>query len=826
MSGAERSATADRLTRTRSPPGAWRIFAPALLAWGCAAIAVLHPGTGRMIAVLAAAVGSLLLSLAVLTRRTAAGRVALLALRYGAVSCAVLVLVGSSIELGERARADPSLARAAEHQRTLEIDVALRGFPQAQVSPAQPRAWAEAETIGASGMVPVVLWMRGDTAVEAASGTGAAPWAPATRLVVRGRLVALEPGSAAAYGVRVEAARIAPTADGRPCPIEEAGRIAAALRTQLRASAEAVPGAALVPGFAVGDTALVDDELARRMQQTSLTHLVAVSGANCALVTGAMVRCAGLLGAGRRSRIVLAGAALAGFVFLVGPDASVQRAALMAAVVLVSGFGGKRAVALPALGSAMLLLLIANPWQALQPGFALSVAATAGILLIVPGLERGMSRLLPVPRWLLLPVAVALAAQLACGPLLLLLQSGIPAAGVLANVLAAPAAPLGTGLGLLALSAAAGEAVTVLAALPARWVASTAVVTAQLPLARWPWPEGWPGALLLAAVECAVLMAGSLLTRRVSLPRDRAAGRVPWRGRRPISTRGRAAVAVLLCAAGGTFAGPTVVAPLVSGAGAPHEWSVVACDVGQGDALLLRDPEHPEGVVLVDTGDEPEMLDACLDRFGVRRIALLVLTHDDRDHVGALGAVAALSDAALVAPDNRADGAQRPVLTRLEAAGIPHRIGEAGERGSVGGLHWEVVAPPVGSTPADTNAASVVLRVRAGELSVLLLADTGADEQRALRASGADLGADIAKVAHHGSRDQDPAFAEAIGAALALVSVGADNGYGHPAAETLDAFEAAGSRTLRTDLHGSIAISGAPGDLRVWVERGEPADAQ
>lgn len=585
-----------------------------------------------------------------------------------------------------------------------------------------------------------------------------------------------------------------------------------------------------MPGLAVGDTTLVDESLELRMQHTSLTHLVAVSGANCALVTGAVVWCAALLGAGRRTRIVVAAAALAGFVFMVGPDASVQRAALMASVVLLSGFGGKQAVALPALGAAMLVMLLANPWQSLQPGFALSVAATAGILLLVPGLERGLRRLLPIPRWMLLPIAVALSAQLACGPLLLLLQPGIPAVGVLANVIAGPAAPLGTGLGLLALLLLpwwpdAGAAAVWLASLPARWIAATAEIAEGLPFARWPWPDGWPGALLLAAIELALLLAWAFATRRLALPEDRQSGRRPWLVRRRLSLRARVFVAVLLCAAGGTFSGPVLVAPVVQRIGAPNDWFVVACDVGQGDAILLRDPADPGTVMLIDTGDEPRLLRACFDRFAVSRIALLVLTHDDRDHVGALSEVVSHTDSALVAPNTQEEGGSRPLLDRLHTAGIPYRVGAAGQRGG-DGLAWEVLAPRHGSTPGDTNAASLVLRVRAGAATVLLLADTGEDEQRALRAVGTDLHATVVKVAHHGSRDQDPALAAAVEAELALVSVGADNSYGHPVAETLDAFALAGSRPLRTDTHGSIAVSGEPGKLRVWGERAAPAAAR
>ena len=834
MSGREReqavrAAGAGAAWRARSPPGTWRLFGPALAVWACAAFGVSHPGSGRILALAAGGAGVCAIALALVAVRrrdgrsvgaVAVGTAARSVLRHGAVVLATLVLLGTVIDSGERVRADPALAQAADERRALDLEVVLRGFPKAQVSAfGGARSWVQAEARGEAGAVPVVLWLD--------EQPRAADWAPGARLTVRGEPVLLEPGSAAAYGIGV-------TQVGRQAPeslieraVDVTGGIAARLRAHLRDAAAATPHAALVPGLAVGDTSLVGEQLQLRMQQSSLTHLVAVSGANCALVTGAAIWCAGRLGAGRRARILLAAAMLTGFVLVVGPDASVQRAALMAVVVLASAFGGKRAVSLPALGAAMLVMLLADPWQALQPGFALSVAATAGILLLVPEIERLFRRVLPVPRWAVLPVAVALSAQLACGPLLLFLQPGIPAVGVLANVVAGPAAPIGTGLGLLALvilpfSAAAGECAVMLAGLPARWISATAEVAARFPLSSWPWPEGWPGALLLAAVESALLLAWALASRRVRLPEDREAGRIPWAGTRRLSVRGRALVAGLLCASAGAFTGPVLIAPAVDRIGTPDDWSIVACDVGQGDAVLLRDPSSPEGVMLVDTGDDPESLRTCLDRFGVRRLALLVLTHDDRDHVGALGEVLDLADAALVAPENRADGSDRPVLAQLRDAGVPYRVGAAGQRGGNEGLAYEVLAPRAGSVPADTNAASLVLRVRAGGVTALLLADTGEGEQRVLRARGVDLSAGVVKVAHHGSRDQDHALAGAAGAELALISVGADNSYGHPATDTVAAFERAGTRTLRTDRHGSLAVSGTPGALRVWAERAVP----
>ena len=826
-----------RTSAEAAPPGSWRILAPALVAWPATAAMIAIPGSARWVALGACGLGAAGVALA----RAARTRWLLPAVALG---CALLVLLGARVDALEAVRADSSLATATDRSETVHLQVELRAFPHQGVDAAGRRTgWVPAYASSPSGRVPVVVWFDGETASGAAVDT----WAPGGCLRVRGTLVTLGAASSAVYGVRAAELDAGEPACG-DARLAGLGASAARLRSGLRAVAERVPGAELVPGFAVGDTSLVPPELDADMRTSSLTHLVAVSGANCALVVTAVTTVAGWVSLGRRTRILLAALALGSFVAVVGPDPSLQRAAVMASVLLLSAYGGKRATALASLGCAIAVLLVADPWQAVQPGFALSVSATAGILLGVPALSRLLVRTLSMPRWMRLPVAVALAAQIACGPLLLLVQDGVPAAGTLANVLAAPAAPWGTGFGLLALLAVpvSGELAAALvwcAAFPARWIAATAEVTASLPAARWPWPGGWRGAALLAAVEAALMLAywilrdrlGERLFRRAGPtggtdgrglrgvgPRETLSGPGPWGSGRPRPQAVRIAVALLVSAAAGVFLGPTVVAPVTERLGTPSDWSVVACDVGQGDALLLRDPADSATVMLVDTGDDPGALTACLDRFGVARISLLVLTHDDRDHVGALDAVLDRVDGALIAPDSREDAGERPVRAALERAHVPTEVGVAGTSGGLaarGGLTWEVLAPPRGARPADTNAASEVLLVHAGALSVLLLADTGEPEQRALARSGAALDVDVLKVAHHGSADHDAALFAAASPEVALISVGGDNSYGHPAAQTVAELDAIGARVIRTDRSGTIAVSGAPGAMRVWSER-------
>lgn len=796
---------------SRSPPGTWRLLGAASVGWALVAWTLTVPGTARWIVW-----GSGLLGLVLVLGWPRAWRVL-------AVMCAVLLVLGARIDLGEWQRSDETLVTAAQTGRSVHVEATIQGFAEAQASRSnvgqeRSASWVRATVSADRGSVPVLLWMNAPPDARLV---------PGGQVTITGTVESLETASSSAFGVSVSQLDVSERG--------VVGNAIASLRGGLREAAAQVPGAELVPGFAVGDTSLVTEVIEERMTQSSLTHLVAVSGANCALVTSSLIGVASFLGAGRRARIVIAAAALGGFVLIVGPDASVQRAAVMAGVVLVSNYGGKRARAFPSLGVAMMVLLCLDPWQALQPGFALSVAATAGILLLVPPIHAVINGLVRAPHWVALPIAVAISAQFACGPLLLLVQPDLPMVGVLANVLAGPAAPLGTGLGLLALLClpaipAAGSALVHLAALPARWVAATAEICAGLPLARWSWPESWLGAALLALTQALLVLAWLLSAGRIGLPGgSRANGATPWVPRAPHPASVRVAIAIALCGACGLFASVTMVVPLTLRASVPRDWVIVACDVAQGDALLLRNPEEPDDVILVDTGDEPDKLQHCLDQFGIGRISLLVLTHDHRDHVGALETLAGKVDRAMIAPPNREDQAldpERDVERRLDDLRIPFEIGTASMKsGPDTGVIWEVLAPAQGTTPPDSNAGSLVLRVQAGPLSILMLGDTGIDEHESLLAHSQGMSADIVKVAHHGSRDADPALIEQSGAELGLISVGENNDYGHPAPELLQSLRSSGTDALRTDQLGSIAIGGTPGDLRVWSER-DPQDVR
>ena len=292
------------------------------------------------------------------------------------------------------------------------------------------------------------------------------------------------------------------------------------------------PGArSLVPGVALGDDHALPAPLREDMRTVSMTHLTAVSGQHVAIILGLGLEALGALP--RRWRALLGAVMLTLLVILVRPSGSVLRAATMGAVMLLGVVAGRRAASVPALCAGAIVLLLIDPWQSRDYGFALSAVATAGIVIGSKPVAAHLSRRLP--RWLAAAVALPLVAQAACGPMLILLQPSVGAWSVPANLLSEPAAVIATISGLLAALIApawpAAAAVTAWPALAAcSWMVWVAGFFAHLPGATLPWPEGLTGALALGACEIGVLLAVSPRARRALAD---GAGRLrrPARGR-------------------------------------------------------------------------------------------------------------------------------------------------------------------------------------------------------------------------------------------------------------------------------------------------------
>ena len=602
---------------------------------------------------------------------------------------------------------------------------------------------------------------------------------PSQRVRVHGRLRPAERGDDVAA---VLSARGAPVVRSPPSRVQ---RAAGVLRAGLQDAVAPLPAAerGLLPGLVVGDTSRLDDELRDDFRTVGLSHLTAVSGTNVAIVTGAVLLLGRRLGVGVRGSPLLAVVALAGFVVLARPSPSVLRAAVMGVVGLAALSTGNRRAAVPALATAVVVLVLVDPDLAAAPGFALSVLATAGLLVLAPGWREALSRRLP--GWLADALAVLAAAQVACGPVVVAISAELGLLSVPANLLAVPAVAPATVLGVLAALLApvwlpAAQAVAWLGWPPTAWLVLVARTGSRLPGATTPWPAGATGAMLLAALSVVLLVA---LRRKA------------WRR------------ALAACTAGAVAAATTLA--LVRPAWPPPGWFLVVCDVGQGDAVVLHAGD--DRAVLVDVGPDPTAVDRCLRRLDVRQVPLVLLSHDHADHVDGLAgvlrgrAVGQVQVGPLDAPEQ-------------QSRDLRATAGEAGERRTLGPLTWEVLAPgrAFSGTTSDPNNSSLVLRLTVGPTTVLLTGDVEPEAQRDLLSRGVDVRADVLKVPHHGSDAQEPAFLDAVGATVALTSVGADNTYGHPSARTLTA---AAPTSFRTDLHGDLALVHRAGRLVVVSAR-------
>jgi competence protein ComEC len=571
------------------------------------------------------------------------------------------------------------------------------------------------------------------------------------------------------------------------------------LRSGFANAARALPGdgGRLLPGLSIGDVSSVGVELDASMKQSSLSHLTAVSGANCAVIIAVMMMLGRLAAVSRRLRVAAALIALVGFVILVTPGPSVLRAAVMAAIIVFSTAAGRPGRGVPSLCAAVIVLLIADPWMAVNYGFALSVLATAGLLVLAPPLTQALSRRMPAA--IAAAIAIPLAAQLACQPVLLMLSPAVPLYGVAANLLAEPAAGLATILGLIACVLlpwfpSLGFACAQLAWVPSAWIAAVAHVCSDLAGSQLPWPEGIAGIALMVALIVAVIL---VVVRAV---------------RRSVRIAAIVALVIFTAAYTGVGLGSTVGRQLAM----PVHWQLGACDIGQGDAVLI----HSGGAHgLVDVGPDPAPLAQCMKTLGIERIDLLVLTHYDKDHVGGLNAVIGHVDTALVGqPTDQHDQALVDALVR---GGADVRVAADGDRGTLGRLDWRVLWPTVGSRQMQTgNEGSVTVSFSGAGMTSIFLGDLDERAQNALLASGRVRPVDVVKVAHHGSADQSERLYDALHARIGLISVGADNDYGHPTARLLGILARAGTRVFRTDLNGMVLVCpGLNGALSTWSER-------
>lgn len=612
-------------------------------------------------------------------------------------------------------------------------------------------------------------------------------------------------------------------------------RLAADVRADLvEASGRALPTAAagLLPALVVGDTSELSDDVRDAFEIAGLQHLCVVSGANFTILLTALLALTRLLTAGPRTSAAAAAGVVVPFVVLARPDPSVLRAAAMGSVTVLALLTGRRKQALPALGAAVIGLLGVAPQLAVSAGFALSVLATAGLILLAPS----WADWLRARGWWRAPaeiVAVSAGAFVVTLPLMVALSGRVSLVAIIANALVAPVVGLITVIGASGAVLACvwdDAAVWVLwcARPPLWWLLSVADRTAAVPGATVTVQSGLTGGLVAAAIVVIIMAA------------------LRWSKTRRLLAVGALGVSVVL-----------VPVRLWQPGWPPAGWVLAMCDVGQGDGFALS--VGPGTAVVIDTGPDPRPIRRCLDRLHITHIRLLILTHPHADHIDGLSgalrgrtvdAIATapgelrggIVDAVATAPGGpgggTADGiavAQRHshghgtdsggverVVEIAQSARIPLMELHAGHVLTFGAVELAVLAPsqeaPSSVDLDEANDRSLVVKARTAVGTILFTGDIEtAAQSRVLRAD--DIRADILKVPHHGSRTTTAEFLRAVRPRLALISAGTDNTFGHPHPTITAALDTLGATIARTDRHGDVIVLGTSADLRTVTSR-------
>ena len=591
---------------------------------------------------------------------------------------------------------------------------------------------------------------------------------PGQRFNAQGRIVASKEARVAALVVIKDDIQIQ----------TQASRWASALgaiRLGLRALSGDGDAGALIPGMVLGDTSKQSPEFKNSMKRSGLTHLVAVSGANFALVSAFVLWMMQFLFARMKFRLSATALSLIAFIALVRPSPSVLRAAAMAAVLLVAQGTKRGRDSLPALGFAMAAVVIIDPWQARDAGFALSVLATAGLLLFAPVLIEKLST--HMPGKLAQALAPPIAAIVFCSPIIVALSGYLAPMSVIANLLAAPfVAPI-TIVGFIAalFSPFAPLLSTVLIwfirfpagaiALIAHWASSFPVLNLR---------TGKIGFLIVAGFTL-----GSWLLKK-------------WFKHIIIFT-----LVVLIS-----------ITWLQRWPGG--DWQVANCDIGQGDSMVINLGNH-RGIV-IDVGPDAVAEDRCLKALGINEIPLLILSHFHADHVAGLpGAIKNRTVGQVWVSVNSAPLVES-AMAQAALKGIEMIKAVRGMSARVGPFTINVFWPTLSATsfaemPGDgsqVNNSSIATLITSAEFSIFAGGDIEPPVQEVLVKDVAPV--DIYKVSHHGSRYQDLAFMAALHPRISIISVGAGNTYGHPAVQTLEALARLGSEVVRTDIDGAIAV--------------------
>jgi competence protein ComEC len=545
-----------------------------------------------------------------------------------------------------------------------------------------------------------------------------------------------------------------------------------AIRERFHAALGATPAAGILSALAVGDQRAIAAEEWRLFSRTGVTHLMSISGLHVTLVSGLLawlvsaawrrVPWLALRLPARKAAAVAAILGAFGYTLLAGFAVPAQRTCYMVTVVALALWAGRIASPVRTLALALAVVLLADPWAPLSAGFWLSFSAVALIFYVASGWIGREPRL---AQW----ARVQWAITLGLAPAVLLLFGQVSVAGPLANAVAIPVVSVIVTPLALAAALMPADWILALAAWLVQWLLQFLESCAALPGALWQQHAPAPWAVAVALVGVAWVLA-------------------------PRGVPGRASGLALLA--------PAFLLP--PAAPAPGEAWITAFDVGQGLALMVRTASR---TLLYDAGPAfgPDadsggrVLVPELRAAGAVAVDLMVLTHEDADHIG--GALTVLETI-------RVQGlaSSLPQEHALNALVDTPRRCVAGERWEWDGVRFSFLHPGSGDAAVRRNNQSCVMKIESDGASMLLTGDIERQAELSLLLDPL-VKADVLLVPHHGSRTSSSReFIDAVAPRWALVAAGYRNRFGHPNAEVLERYRAAGAAVMRTDLDGAIHV--------------------
>lgn len=634
-----------------------------------------------------------------------------------------------------------------------------------------------------------------------------------TRLRIRGALKEppASPGADFDYGLYLRRRGINVVVSTSPDGVEVLpggrggiGGLVDRLREHSRASLDAGDfGAAesLLKGMVLGDDREVPGEVIEDFRDSGLLHMLAVSGQNVVLLALVVMMICRILLIGRIPAAAIAALIVCLYVPLTGAGPSIIRAGIVGVLGLMAVIISRQTSPYHFLALAAAAILTLNPYSLLDPGFQLSFAAVLAIFLVAPALAAPLG-FLPGP--LREAVTIAAAAGLVTAPITLAHFQQVSLVTVPANVAAAPVAGVVMLLGVVSIIVSpalplAGWLLNAAASVCTAYLIEVAHLFAVAPGATY---EGKsPGVVAIALFYC--ILTGMVVAARYMQP---GALLAIIRRRRPALAVAMVVVALLIgiaCMGGGQAGAP------------PQEFTVSILDVGQGDAILIQDPEG--ATILIDGGPGSSVTDR-LQESGVTKLDAVILSHPHADHLAGLASVIDKYPVAAVydAGSPSSSPLYRDFLKLIQEKGIAYSVLRQGRVLSFGELVMQVLSPGERQSEDDMNANSIVIAASFRGLDILCPGDAEGNVLAAL-----DLPqVEVFKVGHHGSRDgQLKPVLDAIRPRVAVISAGTGNSYGHPAEDTLAKLKVAGAETYRTDTQGTVRVILAGGHMEVQTGR-------